>query len=51
MHEDPHAASQEPVAGRDQREDWVAPLLTEIGPFEELTQNGFNPSSDAEATS
>ena len=37
-------------AGQD-HEDWVAPTLTDLGSFEELTENGIAGSVDAEGMS
>lgn len=48
MHED-HGDAQDPVTAGD---DYVTPLLTDLGSFEELTQNNLTGSiADAEGFS
>lgn len=42
MHED-NGDRQEQVGAEEPREDYVAPALTDLGTFQELTE--FNPSS------
>ena len=42
---------QDPVGTEDTREDYVAPTLTYLGSFEDLTQLSTGPNPDAEGTS
>ena len=47
MHEDQHQTD----APQDARDEWVAPALTDLGSFEELTKNGIAGAVDAEGMS
>jgi hypothetical protein len=50
MDED-HSGMQEPVEARDAPEQYVAPTLTDVGSFEELTRNSTSGSVDFEGQS
>jgi hypothetical protein len=50
MSED-HRGLQDPADAQDPSEDYVAPALTDLGSFDELTQFNTGGGPDAEATS
>jgi hypothetical protein len=50
MSED-HADAQDPAPAQDAREDYMAPALTDLGSFQDLTQLQASGTPDAEGAS
>jgi hypothetical protein len=50
MHKD-HDAAQDRTEAQDSREDYVAPALSDLGSFAELTQFGTGGNADLEGAS